>query len=202
MREHMQQMQAQMSKIQQTQDPQERQRLLQEHWTAMQAAMTGHFVMASIHANDSLAVAPRLLDLGIEPFLLASSLALAAAQRLVRVLCSNCKKPYKPRPEDLERCFKESLLEKPPDPSQVVFYQARGCDKCARTGYVGRKAIFEVYRINREMRDIITKYGADLAKLREVAFKAGMWNLRASGWRKVLQGITTAEEVLSVTTGE
>jgi type II secretory ATPase GspE/PulE/Tfp pilus assembly ATPase PilB-like protein len=167
---------------------------------AVKAALTGHLVLSTLHTNEAMQAVTRLMDLGIEKFLLSGCLALAAAQRLVRMLCTACKKPYKPEPAEIERAFSEGMLPKPADLSTLTFYQARGCDKCARTGYTGRKAIYEIYRINGEMREVIQKNGGDLKKLREIATKAGMWNLRASGWRKVISGLTTAEEVLSVTT--
>ena len=171
--------------------------------TCLRAALTGHLVLSTLHTNDAMSTVVRLIDLGIEPFMLSSSLALAAAQRLVRVLCPACKKPYKPGGKELELCLKESLLgSSAPAPESVVFYQARGCDKCARTGYAGRRAIYEIYRMVPEMREVIYKYGGDVARLREIAEKSGMWNLRASGWRKVLLGLTTPEEVISVTTTE
>jgi type II secretory ATPase GspE/PulE/Tfp pilus assembly ATPase PilB-like protein len=141
----------------------------------------------------------RLIDLGIEPFLLSSSLALVAAQRLVRKLCPNCKKPYQPDIKDVDMCIKGSQLNPPPDPSKVVFYEPKGCDKCARTGYAGRIAIYEVYLVNQEMREVIYKYGGDLARLHEAAARGGMWGLRASGWRKVMAGITSISEILSIT---
>ena len=171
--------------------------------TCLRAALTGHLVLSTLHTNDAMSTVVRLIDMGIEPFLLANSLQLAAAQRLVRVLCPNCKKPYKPPPAELDRCLLESQLgDKAPDPSTVVFYQARGCDKCARTGYMGRRAVYEIYIMTPEMREVIYKYGGDVARLKDLAAKAGMWNLRASGWRKVLLGLTTPEEVLSITTDE
>jgi type IV pilus assembly protein PilB len=168
--------------------------------TCLRAALTGHLVLSTLHTNDAMSTVVRLIDMGIEPFLLSNSLLLAAAQRLIRILCPNCKKPYKPGQPEIDQCFKEALLgDKTPDPASVVFYKANGCDKCARTGYQGRKGVYEVYLINSEMREVIYKYGGDVTRLKEIAFKAGMWNLRASGWRKVLQGQTTAEEVLSLT---
>ena len=170
--------------------------------TCLRAALTGHLVLSTLHTNDAMSTVVRLIDLGIEPFLLSGSLALAAAQRLVRLLCPACKKPYVPKPEQLDRAYSEAQLEKPADTSKVIFYEPKGCDKCARTGYAGRRAIYEVYLLNREMREVIYKYGGDLQRLREIAAKAGMWNLRASGWRKVLMGQTTAEEILSVTMDE
>ena len=85
---------------------------------------------------------------------------------------------------------------------QVVFYKPKGCDRCAKTGYQGRKGIYEIYMINAEMREIIYRHGGDIAKLKEVVAKSGMWDLRASGWRKVLAGMTTVEEILSITSAE
>ncbi len=172
--------------------------------TCLRAALTGHLVLSTLHTNDAMSTVVRLIDLGIEPFLLSGSLLLAAAQRLVRILCPHCKKPYKPDPAQLEACIKESRLPQAqiPNLASIVFYRAHGCDKCSQTGYMGRRAIYEIYRIIPEMREIIYKYGGDLARLREVAVKNGMWDLRASGWRKVLSGLTTPEEVLSVTMKE
>ena len=172
--------------------------------TCLRAALTGHLVLSTLHTNDAMSTVVRLIDLGIEPFLLSGSLLLAAAQRLVRILCPHCKRSYKPDPDQLNVCIKESYLPQAsiPNPANIVFYKPRGCDKCAQTGYMGRRAIYEIYRIIPEMREIIYKYGGDLARLREVAVKNGMWDLRASGWRKVLSGLTTVEEVLSVTMKE
>ncbi len=170
--------------------------------TCLRAALTGHLVLSTLHTNDAMSTVVRLIDLGIEPFMLSSSLALAAAQRLVRVLCPTCKVAYKPTQQELDMIIPESKLTPPPDPATITLYKPRGCDKCARTGYSGRKAIYEIYRIMPEMREIIYKYGGDVARLRECAFKLGMWDLRASGWRKVLMGLTTVEEVLSITAHE
>jgi type IV pilus assembly protein PilB len=170
--------------------------------TCLRAALTGHLVLSTLHTNDAMSTVVRLIDLGIEPFMLSSSLCVAAAQRLVRVLCQHCKKAYQPPPAEVEMVIKDSLLENPPDPATVTFYEARGCDKCARTGFAGRKAIYEIYLMNREMKEIIYKYGGDVERLKEAAVRAGMWNIRASGFRKVLAGLTTIEEVISVTVGE
>ncbi|MHB2025272.1 MAG: GspE/PulE family protein [Elusimicrobiota bacterium] len=170
--------------------------------TCLRAALTGHLVLSTLHTNDALSSVVRLIDLGIEPFLLSSSLLLVAAQRLVRVLCPACKVPYKPSVQELETCLKESQLEALPPQESIVFYRKRGCEKCIRTGYIGRKALFEVYRIDERMREVIYKYGGDLARLKAIAAQSGMWNMRSSGWRKVLLGTTTVEEVLTSTTLE
>ena len=140
--------------------------------------------------------------MGIEPFMLANSLQLAAAQRLVRVLCTHCKKPAKVPLELAETVIRDSLLETPPDPASVTFYEPRGCEKCSQTGYLGRKAIYEVYKINQAMREIIYRYGGDIGKLSQAAKESGMWNMRASGFRKVLAGITTIDEVMAVTVAD
>jgi len=170
--------------------------------TCLRAALTGHLVISTLHTNDALSCVVRLIDMGIEPFMLANSLQLAAAQRLVRVLCTHCKKPAKVPQEVAERVVRESLLDPPPDLSTVTFYEPRGCDKCSRTGFLGRKAIYEVYKINQSMREIIYRYGGDIAKLSAAAKESGMWNMRASGFRKVLTGLTTIDEVMSVTVAD
>lgn len=170
--------------------------------TCLRAALTGHLVISTLHTNDALSCVARLIDMGIEPFMLANSLQLAAAQRLVRLLCPLCKKPAKVPAELAEQVVREALLETPPDPASVVFYEARGCDKCSRTGYAGRKAIYEVYKLNAAMKEIIYRYGADVGKLKKAGEEAGMWTMRASGFRKVLNGLTTIDEVMSVTVSD
>ncbi|MCR4293902.1 MAG: GspE/PulE family protein [Elusimicrobia bacterium] len=170
--------------------------------TCLRAALTGHLVISTLHTNDALSCVARLIDMGIEPFMLANSLQLAAAQRLVRLLCPLCKKPAKVPAELAEQVVREALLEQPPDPASVVFYEARGCDKCSRTGYSGRKAIYEVYKLNAAMKEIIYRYGADVGKLKKAGEEAGMWTMRASGFRKVLNGLTTIDEVMSVTVSD
>ncbi len=168
----------------------------------LRSALTGHLVLSTLHTNSALEAVPRLIDLGIEPFMLSSSLCLTAAQRLVRVLCSHCKKPYRPDPALFEQCIRESMLANPPPASSINFYREQGCDKCSKTGFYGRKAIYEIYFITPELREIIYKHGGDVSKLRQAASRSGMWSMRASGWRKVLEGVTTPEEVLAVTAGE
>jgi type IV pilus assembly protein PilB len=170
--------------------------------TCLRAALTGHLVISTLHTNDALSCVVRLIDMGIEPFMLANSLHLAAAQRLVRLLCSHCKKPAKVPLEMAQSVVKEALLDTPVDPATVQFFEPRGCDKCSRTGYSGRKAIYEVYKLNGPMREIIYRYGGDIGRLRAAAEEAGMWNMRASGFRKVLNGLTTIEEVMSVTVAD
>ena len=170
--------------------------------TCLRAALTGHLVISTLHTNDALSCVVRLIDMGIEPFMLANSLQLAAAQRLVRVLCPHCKKLAKVPQELAETVIREAQLETPPALATVSFYEPRGCDKCSRTGFHGRKAIYEVYKINAAMREIIYRYGGDIAKLSQAAVESGMWSMRASGFRKVLAGITTIDEVMAVTVAD
>ncbi|MDR0952617.1 MAG: Flp pilus assembly complex ATPase component TadA [Elusimicrobiota bacterium] len=166
----------------------------------LKAALTGHLVLSTLHTNEAIGAVPRLIDMGIEPFLLASSLALVAAQRLVRVLCPYCKVPYIPTPETIEQALRESQLPER-EKATWTFFRASGCPKCSGTGYQGRKAIYEVFRVNEAMRNTIYKT-RDLIELRKASISTGAWNLRASGWRKAVRGITSVEEVLSVTTAD
>ena len=163
----------------------------------LKAALTGHLVFSTLHTNEAIGAVPRLIDMGIEPFLLASSLALVAAQRLVRVLCPYCKVPYVPSPSVIEQVIRESALPER-DKATWTFFKSEGCPKCSGTGYVGRKAIYEVFKVNENMRNTIYQT-KDLFELKRAAQSTGAWNLRASGWRKAVTGITTVEEVLSVT---
>ncbi len=167
----------------------------------LKAAMTGHLVLSTLHTNSALEAVPRLLDMDIEKYLLASTLLLLAAQRLVRQLCPLCKVPYKPPQSEIDQCLAECMINPPPDPAKMTFYKAVGCPKCNNMGYKGRKAIYEVYFNTDAMKQIIYK-DADVQKLAIEAAKGGAWNLRASGWRKVLAGITSVEDMLSVTVSE
>ena len=166
----------------------------------LKAALTGHLVLSTLHTNDALGAVPRLIDMGMEPFLLANSLALVAAQRLVRVLCPHCKVPHIPDAATLDRIIKEGHLN-PRDKNSWTFFKAVGCPRCFGTGYSGRRAIYEVYRMSEEMRNIIYKT-QDLIELRQAAIRSGALNLRANGWHKVIRGITTVDEILSITTSD
>ena len=170
--------------------------------TCLRTALTGHLVLSTLHTNSALESVVRLADMGIEPFMLASSLRLVAAQRLVRTLCMSCREGYKPEGEEVELCLKESMLYPAPDPGQLIFYRAKGCDKCHKTGYTGRMAIYEVYYISRGLREAIYKHARDIAEISHAAQQEGFWNLRASGWRKCIEGTTSVEEMMSVTVGE
>ncbi len=166
----------------------------------LKAALTGHLVLSTLHTNDALGAVPRLIDMGMEPFLLASSLALVAAQRLVRILCPYCKVPHIPDPAMVAQIIQEGHLN-PRDQNSWTFFKAVGCPKCFGTGFMGRRAIYEVYRMTEEMRNIIYKT-QDLVELKRAAERSGALNLRANGWHKVIRGLTTVDEILSITTAD
>lgn len=157
---------------------------------AIRASLTGHLVISTIHTNDAPSTISRLVDMGVEPFLVASSLRLTVAQRLVRRICVDCKEEVTPDPALLE----ELHLERATFP----FYQGRGCETCNGTGYRGRIALFEVMPISEPTADLITQRTTTYA-LRNQARAEGLPSLRAAGLAKIRAGITTPEEVLRET---
>lgn len=163
---------------------------------AIQAALTGHLVLSTLHTNSAAATITRLLDMGIEPFLIASTIVAAVAQRLVRRLCDVCKKPYHPNAEVLNR-----LGISPQDAKRITFYQAQGCQECLQTGYKGRLAIFEIMVMTPGIARL-TIERADTMVLQEQAQKDGMTLLIQDGVRKIEAGLTTIEEVLAVASQE
>ena len=166
----------------------------------LKAALTGHLVLSTLHTNEAIGAVPRLIDMGMEPFLLASSLALVAAQRLVRILCPYCKVPHVPDQSMLTRIIQEGHLN-PRDRSSWTFFKSVGCPRCFGTGFMGRRAIYEVFRITEDMRNIIYKT-QDLIELKKASIRSGALNLRANGWRKVIRGQTTVDEILNITTSD
>jgi type IV pilus assembly protein PilB len=160
---------------------------------SIRAALTGHLVFSTLHTNDCPSTIARLLDMGIQPFLVASSLLLILAQRLGRKICKACKEPYEGDEETLV-----PYGHVPTGQGKVTFYKGKGCPTCNFTGMKGRVAIYEVMPISEELRDAILR-NAPTAELREVAQSQGMRTLRQSGLLKVLDGTTTIEEVLRVT---
>lgn len=159
---------------------------------AIQAALTGHLVLSTLHTNSAPATITRLLDMGIEPFLIASSITLAMAQRLVRRLCDHCKKPYTPPQEMLNRLGLSAQ-----EVQGITFYDAIGCEECLNSGYRGRFAIFEVMEITNALARLIMDR-VDTSVLRQQAVKDGMTLLFHDGIRRIKEGVTTLEEVLSV----
>lgn len=158
---------------------------------AVHAALSGHLVFSTIHTNDAPGTAARFIEMGIEPFLVASSVLSIVSQRLVRLLCQNCKAPYQPAPDLLKQ------LGLPAD-HDIVFYKAVGCPECKGTGYKGREGIYEVMEINEPIKDLIVAK-APAAKVREAAMEAGFKTLREAGIAKVVQSKTSLEAVLKVT---
>ncbi len=159
---------------------------------AIEASLTGHLVLSTLHTNDAPTAITRLIDMGVEPFLISASLIGVLAQRLVRTLCPRCKEPYKPPVEGLRR-----LGLTPEEVEGVTFYRGRGCEYCRHTGYYGRTGIFELMVINEEIAELIVRR-APLSEIREAAKAAGMKTLMEDGLRKAMAGITTIEEVLRV----
>jgi type IV pilus assembly protein PilB len=169
--------------------------------TCLRAALTGHLVLSTLHTNSALEAIVRLADMGVEPFMLGSSLRCLAAQRLVRVLCT-CKTAYKPPQEEIDEVMSGCYLEPLPDPKQLVFFKPKGCDKCASTGFSGRKAIYEIYYISRGIRNVILNDHKNINELNRVATAEGMHKMRVSGLRKVIEGVTTFDEVMEATVGD
>ena len=160
---------------------------------AVKAALTGHLVMSTLHTNDAPSTVNRLLNMGVEPFLVSSSLNLILAQRLARVLCPNCKEPHQyPR---------ESLLElgfHPDEISGLQLFSSKGCEECANTGFRGRVALYEVMPLSEELRELVL-VGASSIEIKRKAMTLGMKTLRLSGLSKVREGATTIEEIVRVT---
>lgn len=159
---------------------------------ATQAALTGHLVLSTIHTNSAPATVTRLIDMGVEPFLIASSLACVISQRLVRKLCQACKQPESPSEALLQRIGMSIN-----DVKGINFYKAVGCDECLKTGYKGRMPIFEIMEVNDTLAKLIVQR-VDATLIKEQAIKDGMTVLMSDGMRNVKTGMTTLEEVLSV----
>ncbi len=159
---------------------------------AVQASLTGHFVLSTIHTNDAPSTATRLGDMGVEPFLISASLTGALAQRLARTICKSCKEEYTPPRETLMRFGFDPLK----NPSQK-FWHGRGCDVCKQTGYKGRTGIYELMRVNEEMQELIVRR-SPVTELREAARANGMRTLQEDGFQKCKDGHTTVEEVMRV----
>ncbi|MBM3249077.1 MAG: type II secretion system protein GspE [Candidatus Omnitrophica bacterium] len=162
---------------------------------AVQSALTGHLVLSTIHTNDAASTFTRLIDMGIEPFLVTSTILCIIAQRLVRRICAHCKSEYKPAPELIEG------LDFGKPVKDVKFVKGRGCENCRNTGYKGRMAIFELLSPSSDIRKLVLeKSSAD--EIKKAARKDGMLSLFEDGLRKVLDGHTTIEEVLRVSREE
>ncbi len=159
----------------------------------IKAALTGHLVLSTLHTNDAPSTISRLLDMGVEPFLVSSSVIMVVAQRLVRVICPDCKEPVEVPPE--------ALLDLGVPEEEIydfTCYKGRGCNSCSNIGYRGRIALFEVMPVNEEIKEL-TLRRTPANEIKKAAIQAGMKTLRESGITKIKQGVTTIEEVLRVT---
>jgi len=160
---------------------------------AIQASLTGHLVFTTLHTNDSTGAVSRLVDMGVEPFMISASLEGVLAQRLVRRICSKCKSPYEPDEAVLSR-----LGLTPYDVGDKTFYYGKGCSECNNTGYKGRKGLYELLKVSDPIRTLINEKAPNVV-LRQKAMELGMSTLRADGLRCIFDGITTIEEVLKYT---
>lgn len=158
---------------------------------ATEAALTGHLVFSTLHTNDAPTAVARMIEMGIEPFLVASAVVGVLAQRLVRVICPDCKEAYTPPVEAFRRLNLSMDLE------SVTFYRGRGCERCRQTGYRGRIGVFELMLVSDHLRELILRK-APTHELRQAGLEAGMMTLKQDAMQKILEGITTMEEALRV----
>jgi general secretion pathway protein E len=170
--------------------------------TAAQAALTGHIVLSTLHTNDGPSAIPRLLDMGLKPFVLAPAINAIIGQRLVRKICPHCKEQYK-LPANLQARV-EMILKVVPKasrasiPTKLEFYHSTGCEKCNGLGYKGRIGIYEVFTVSEKIEKMIAKAGT-ATEIRNQAIAEGMLTMAQDGLLKALQGITDVEEVFRVT---
>jgi type IV pilus assembly protein PilB len=156
---------------------------------AVRAALTGHLVLSTLHTNDAVSTLVRLINIGVEPFLVATAVNVAAAQRLVRKVCKHCKEVYRPSPDEMAVFA--------PEPIPEVLYRGRGCKECRNVGYAGRMALYEIFWINAQVRRLVLD-GADGDTIRKFALDNGMVTLRQAGLRQAVKGNTSLEEVMAV----
>jgi general secretion pathway protein E/type IV pilus assembly protein PilB len=159
--------------------------------TAVQASLTGHLVLSTLHTNDAPTALTRLLDMGVEPFLVSSSVEAVLAQRLIRTLCPHCKEAYEPDKLDVPEDF---------NPRGTTVYRPVGCRECRMTGFAGRKGIFELMVLDDDLRELVLERSSS-GKIRNLAIKHGMVSLRDDGWHKVRSGHTTIGEIVRATKG-
>jgi type IV pilus assembly protein PilB len=160
---------------------------------AVKAALTGHLVVSTLHTNDAPSTVNRLLNMGIEPFLVASAVNIIGAQRLARKICKDCSQPHDiPIQGYLDAGMKEE------DARQVRPMKGTGCKVCANTGYKGRIALYEIMPMRDELRELVLA-GASATEIKREAIRLGMDSLRMSGFKKILEGVTTLEEICRVT---
>ncbi len=165
---------------------------------AIKAALTGHMVLSTLHATTAVGAVTRLVNIGIEPFLITSSLLLVGSQRLVRRVCQKCQEGYEPSEELLEQL---GVPEKSSKTEKFVFHRGRGCEACGKKGYLGRAVLLETLLLSPAVREMILK-GAQEFQLKELGRREGMKTMREDGIAKILKGITTPEEVMRVTVSD
>ncbi len=161
---------------------------------AIKSSLTGHLVLSTLHTNDATSAIVRMINMGIEPFLISSSVLMISAQRLVRKLCTACKTSYVPE----ESFLKTASI---PIEKELVFYRAEGCGQCRKTGYIGRTVISELFEMKQNILEMIMK-GASNEEIRRAARETGMKTIRENGIEKLKEGVTTVEEILRVTSPE
>ncbi|MBC8135672.1 MAG: Flp pilus assembly complex ATPase component TadA, partial [Fibrella sp.] len=161
---------------------------------AIEAALTGHLVFSTLHTNDAPGAVARLMDMGVEPFLIASATVGILAQRLLRRVCEKCKMPYEP-PKDAIKRLGMNLDDI--DRSKVTFFRGRGCDACKGSGYKGRVGCYELMPVTDKVRELILAHASAYA-IREAAVEAGMKSMKEDAMEKILLGMTTLEESLRV----
>jgi type II secretion system protein E len=166
---------------------------------AIRVALTGHLVFSTLHTNDAASGITRLVDIGLEPYLVVSSVEAFIAQRLIRIICPACKYEDTAAPHELKEIIARELGLK--NPADIKIYRGKGCPNCNNTGFLGRTAIYEILLIDEAIKDLVLK-NSPASALKRVAVSHGMRTLRQDGWQKVLSGISTPEEVMKVTSVE
>jgi len=165
---------------------------------AIRVALTGHLVFSTLHTNDAASGITRLVDIGIEPYLVASSVEAFIAQRLIRLICPDCKYEDEEVVQEIKEAIAKDLVVMP---EAVKIYRGKGCPKCNFTGFFGRTAIYEILLVDNEIKELILRK-APLSEVKKAALSKGMRTLRQDGWQKVAAGLTTPEEVMKVTSAE
>jgi len=159
---------------------------------AIKAALTGHLVLSTLHTNDAIATVVRLLNMGVDKYLICSALSLVIAQRLARRICLHCKESYEPPVEIQQRLIHLGI-----NPDEITFYHGSGCEHCSGSGYWGRLAVYEFFRITSEVKELVVENASE-GDLKEKAHELGMESLLENGMKKVREGLTTIEEVLRI----
>jgi type II secretory ATPase GspE/PulE/Tfp pilus assembly ATPase PilB-like protein len=164
----------------------------------IRSALTGHLIFSTLHTNDAAGGITRLIDIGIEPYLIASSVEAFIAQRLVRLICPNCRDENLSYPADIKDELIHEFHSMGKKTADIKIYKGRGCEACNFTGYRGRTGIYEILLMDEKIRRLLlSKVSSD--DIKKVAIESGMKILRQDGWDKVMRGLTTPEEVIRVT---